>query len=229
MRNVRAYQERGLLHSPVRKGRTAWFDDTHVARLKLINSMLERGYTSGHIREMLEAWEHGKTLGDVLGIERALVAEPHDPPKTIGLAAARDLAGGPEDFEQYVAAGLVEIMGTKARVLRPQLLAAFSEMRTFGVPAEVLLEIHHDVVPLVDQITKHLVSVGVAHLSQYFDLTGEQTSTEVSELVTMLIRFRSLATTSVTATLDTSIERSIEELLAGYLAQLIPTQALDAG
>ena len=35
--------------------------------------MLERGYTSANILEMLTAWEHGRDLGQLLGLERALV------------------------------------------------------------------------------------------------------------------------------------------------------------
>lgn len=229
VRNVRAYQERGLLHPPMRQGRTAFFDDSHVTRLKLVNSMLDRGYTSGHIREMLDAWEHGKTLGDVLGIEQALAPAPHDPPATMGLVAARELAGGPEDLELFVEAGLVELKGNRANVLRPQLLASFAEMRTYGMPTSTLLQIHHDVVPLVDEITQRLVSVGVSHLSHFFDFDAEQTSTDVSELVTMLIRFRALATASVTATLDSSIERTVEDLLTQYLASFITADSADAG
>ncbi len=220
VRNIRAYQERGLLHPPTRRGRVAYFDDTHVARLKLINSMLERGYTSLHIREMLDAWEHGKTLADVLGIEQALVPAPHDPPVTMGLVAARELAGGADDLAQYAAAGLVEITGTRARVLRPQLLAAFAEMHGYGMTTAALLAIHRDVVPLVDQITEKLVSVGVAHLADHFTAPSDHPQ-EISELVTMLIRFRTLATSSVTATLDSSIERRVEHLLTEYLAAAV--------
>ncbi|RYF34230.1 MAG: MerR family transcriptional regulator, partial [Comamonadaceae bacterium] len=69
VRNIRAYQERGLLHAPRREGRVAIFDDSHLSRLKIISSMLERGYTSGHITEMLGAWESGRDLADVLGLE----------------------------------------------------------------------------------------------------------------------------------------------------------------
>lgn len=221
VRNIRAYQERGLLHPPTRTGRNAFFDDSHVARLKLINSMLDRGYTSGHIREMLHAWKSGKSLGDVLGIEQALAPTPHDPPATMGLVAARELSGSAEDLRLFVDAGLVELSGNRANVLRPQLLAAFAEMRTYGMSNATLLQIHREVEPLVDEITQRLVSVGVAHLSGFFDFDAVQTSNDVSELVTMLIRFRTLATSSVTATLDSSIERTVEDLLAQYLATFV--------
>ena len=54
-------------------GRIALFNDTHLTRLRLITSMLDRGYNIAHVREMLSAWEEGKNLGDVLGLETAIV------------------------------------------------------------------------------------------------------------------------------------------------------------
>jgi DNA-binding transcriptional MerR regulator len=45
VRNVRAYQDRGLLAPPEKRGRVGVYDDTHVSRLKLINHLLARGYT----------------------------------------------------------------------------------------------------------------------------------------------------------------------------------------
>src|ERR1700684_3718720 len=49
VRNVRAYQDRGLLAPPEKRGRVGVYDDTHVSRLKLINHLLARGYTLAHI------------------------------------------------------------------------------------------------------------------------------------------------------------------------------------
>ncbi len=48
------------------------FNDTHLTRLRLITSMLDRGYNIAHVREMLTAWEQGKDVGDVLGLETAI-------------------------------------------------------------------------------------------------------------------------------------------------------------
>ena len=72
-RNIRVYRDRGLLPPPLRVGRIALFNDTHLTRLRLITSMLDRGYNIAHVREMLSAWEEGKDLGDVLGLETAIV------------------------------------------------------------------------------------------------------------------------------------------------------------
>ncbi|HEU4360372.1 MAG TPA: MerR family transcriptional regulator, partial [Mycobacterium sp.] len=68
-RNIRVYRDRGLLPPPRRVGRIALFNDTHLTRLRLITSMLDRGYTIAHVNEMISAWEEGKNLGDVLGLE----------------------------------------------------------------------------------------------------------------------------------------------------------------
>src|SRR3954447_3398945 len=74
VRNVRAYQERGLLHPPARQGRTSVYDETHLARLRLLGQLLELGYTSAHIAGFIANWEAGHDLGQTLGLETALLA-----------------------------------------------------------------------------------------------------------------------------------------------------------
>lgn len=226
VRNIRAYQERGLLHPPARVGRTAVFDDTHLSRLKIITSMLDRGYTSAHILEMLAAWEHGRDLADVLGLEHALVVPRlEDSPVAMTSTAARQLAGGPAEFDQLVAAGLIEVTGNRVRVLRPKLLEAFAEMRGYGMPLQTLIKLHLDAVPAIDRISRLLVAAGAAHLADRFAADAVPTSADVDELVALLTRFRELATGAVMATLAASVERTIEELLTDYLAQFVRSAA----
>ncbi len=71
-RNIRVYRDSGLLHPPLRVGRIALFNDTHLTRLRLITSLLDRGYNIAHVHEMLSAWEQGKDVGDMLGLENAI-------------------------------------------------------------------------------------------------------------------------------------------------------------
>lgn len=223
-RNIRAYQERGLLHPPTRSGRAAVFDETHLSRLRIITSMLDRGYTSAHIREMLGAWERGRDLADVLGLERALVPpRMADPPATLGPTEARELAGGPADFDRCVAAGLIEPLDGRARVLRPNLLASFAEMREYGMSTDTLIALHLAIEPAVDRISELLVGTGAKHLAPRFVTDTAPTGADVAELVEVLTRFRALAMTSVTATLATSIEKTVENLLSEYLAHFVRT------
>lgn len=230
VRNIRAYQERGLLHPPRREGRVAIFDDSHLSRLKIITSMLERGYTSGHITEMLGAWESGHDLADVLGLERALVPPRlEDAPATLTLAEVRAIAGDADSLKRYVDAGLVEISGSKALVRRPELLRSFAEMRGFGMPTEALIKLHTDVSKDVDRIARVLVDEGVRQVGDRFLNVTDPTNAEIGELVSTLTRFRELAMGAVVGSLAESMERTIEDLLASYLAAVLPTKAEDAG
>ncbi|HEV7761787.1 MAG TPA: MerR family transcriptional regulator [Acidimicrobiales bacterium] len=72
VRNVRAYQERGLLLPPRRQGRAGLFDDAHLRRLRMIGQLLERGYSLANIGELLDAWEKGHAIDEVLGLGDAI-------------------------------------------------------------------------------------------------------------------------------------------------------------
>ena len=230
VRNIRAYQERGLLHPPRREGRVAIFDDSHLSRLKIITSMLERGYTSGHIVEMLAAWESGRDLADVLGLERALVPPRlEDAPVTMTLTEVRALCVDKDALQQYIDVGLVEIKGAKALVRRPELLRSFAEMRGFGMPTEALIKLHSEVSMAVDDIARALVNEAVRQVGDTFLTATDPSVAEIGELVGTLTRFRELAMGAVVGTLAESMERTIEDLLAGYLATALPVEAEDAG
>src|ERR1700735_2046116 len=91
-RNIRVYRDRGLLHPPLRVGRIALFNDTHLTRLRLITSLLDRGYNIAHVHEMLSAWEQGKNLGDMLGLESAIAGSwATEKPERMSVADAKRL------------------------------------------------------------------------------------------------------------------------------------------
>ncbi len=232
VRNIRAYQERGLLHPPRREGRVAIFDDSHLSRLKIITSMLERGYTSVHITEMLAAWEGGHDLADVLGLEKVLTAPRlEDPPAMMTITQARELAGDKESLQRYLDVGLVEVKGARALVKRPDLLRAFAEMRAFGMPTDALVKLHSEVSMAVDGITRALVNEGARQVGERFlgAPGAEPSGAEVGELVATLTRFRELAMGTVVGTLSESMERTIEDLLADFLSAGLPSDTEDAG
>ncbi|EUA18342.1 merR HTH regulatory family protein [Mycobacterium xenopi 3993] len=142
------------------------FNDTHLTRLRLITSMLDRGYTIAHVREMLSAWEEGKNLGDVLGLESAIVGTwATEKPEAMPLADARRLVDNPDAFDRLVKLGVVRVDGSKATVTRPKLIKAFNEIRGYGVSLDKLIDLHEQIVPLVDQISEMLVRAGAEHVA----------------------------------------------------------------
>ncbi|CAM5726963.1 MerR family transcriptional regulator [Streptomyces hirsutus] len=68
VRTLRFYRERKLISPPRREGRIAWYDDHHLARLNTITALLERGHTLNGIAELAEAFDHGRDVGELLGV-----------------------------------------------------------------------------------------------------------------------------------------------------------------
>jgi DNA-binding transcriptional MerR regulator len=222
-RNIRVYRDRGLLPPPLRVGRIALFNDTHLTRLRLITSMLDRGYNIAHVREMLSAWEEGKNLGDVLGLESAIVGTwTTEKAATMPLAEAERLINDAKAFDRLVGLQVIRIDGAQATITRPKLIDAFKEIRGYGVSMEKLIDLHEHIVPLVDQISEMLVRAGAEHVADRIKpREALPADTEIAELITMLVRFRSQAVASVTATLASSIESTIESLVSRILAEYL--------
>lgn len=222
-RNIRVYRDRGLLPPPLRVGRIALFNDTHLTRLRLITSMLDRGYTIAHVREMLSAWEEGKNLGDVLGLETAIVGTwTTEKPDTMALGDAKRLVGDPRAFERLVALQVIRVDGARATITRPKLIEAFNEIHGYGVELDKLVDLHERIVPEIDKISDMLVRAGAEHVMDRIK-PGQALppDAEIAELITMLVRFRTQAVATVTATLASSIESNIESLVSRILADYL--------
>lgn len=68
VRTLRFYRERKLIPPPRREGRITWYDDRHLARLRTITALLERGHTLNGIADLAEAFDHGRDVGELLGM-----------------------------------------------------------------------------------------------------------------------------------------------------------------
>ncbi len=224
-RNVRVYRDRGLLHPPLRVGRIALYNDTHLTRLRLVTSLLDRGYNIAHVHEMLSAWEQGKDLGEVLGLESAIVGTwASEKPQTLTVAEARALIDDEDGYRRLTEAGLIRSGDEPdtAIILRPKLIEAFNEVRRYGISIETLIDVHNQALPHIDAISNILVQTGFERVREVIkpgeSLPGD---TEVAELITMLVRFRTQAVAAVTATLADSIETTIESLVGSMLADYV--------
>jgi hypothetical protein len=85
-----------------------------------------------------------------------------------------------------------------------------------------LIDLHEHIVPLIDQISEMLVRAGAEHVADRIKpREALPADTEIAELITMLVRFRTQAVASVTATLASSIESTIESLVSQILAEYL--------
>ena len=77
------------------------------------------------------------------------------------------------------------------------------------------------IAPLIDQISG-LVQAGVEEVGHRINPGAAlPPDTEVAELITMLVRFRTQAVSAVSATLAFSIESTIESVVGQILGELI--------
>src|SRR5215831_16920692 len=117
VRNVRVYQDRGLLAPPRRQGRVGIYTDAHLARLRLIGQLLRRGYTFANIAELLAAWERGGGVADIFHLE-SVIGDPwsDEVPGYVTAEGLSDLFGAEvteENLDRAVALGAVEPDGDR--------------------------------------------------------------------------------------------------------------------
>src|SRR6266567_5787606 len=87
VRTLRVYNERGLLPPPQLKGRTGFYSEEHLNRVRIISRLLDRGIKLNGVRDLLEAWDRGDDLAAVLGVS-ASASAPATPPPSRPVAAA---------------------------------------------------------------------------------------------------------------------------------------------
>lgn len=234
-RNVRAYQERGLLPPPVKRGRIGIYTDTHLARLRLITSLHDRGYTSAQITELISSWEQGRNLADVLGLEEALNSPwTEEIPTYLPIDQARAFLAGsdvddPELFDRIVRLGLLKPVGDQCLVPSPQLITTVAELLSKGFRLADLLTLHEAIAPAIDDIARRMVEAGAARLFEEHGEAWLPEGSEVGEAAELLQRLRQLATSSVHSLLAHALERHVTEVMGEHLARVIKQNHPDLG
>jgi DNA-binding transcriptional MerR regulator len=224
VRNVRAYQDRGLLPPPRRSGRVGLYTDAHLARLRLIGQLLERGYTLANIDELLSAWERGQDIGELLGLEAALVQPWSDEvAMTISLEDLNELFGEDDDaLREAVKLGLLEPSedGQSFSVPSPRLLHAGAELVAAGIPLEAVLNHARQLARDTDRIAARFVELVSANV---FEPYGDRpfAPADVPRLAELLRRLRPLAQLTVDAYLARAMEQRMTSELGAHYDRLM--------
>ncbi|MFF1645085.1 MerR family transcriptional regulator [Streptomyces sp. NPDC058240] len=208
VRTIRAYQDRGLLPTPERRGRANVYRDTHLARLRQIADLLDRGYTLASIKELLDAWDTGRGLGGVLG----LVAEVHGPwTDEQADRITRDelnlkFGGTPDDeaVAEAVDLGVLErIPGRDDEFLvpSPQELAVAVELHAAGVPLSAISGHLRELRGQVEQIASRFLEFTTEHVFARYLGHRPPTDSDAAEAAAMVRRLRPLAQQTVDAEL----------------------------
>ncbi|MCC5952990.1 MAG: MerR family transcriptional regulator [Acidimicrobiia bacterium] len=215
---VRLYQTKGLLAPPRLEGRTGWYDDSHLSRLRLIARLQHEGHSLAGIADLLEQWENGRSLDAVIGIEAeldSLLGEVHaivlDPADL--LARFPEGSMTPELMQRAAALGLVQpTEDGKVRVADRRFLDSGSALAELGIPADVILDEWDALVAHTDDIAQRFITIFETHLAPEDWQDGLDTD-RARELATTLAQLQATARQVLLASLDASVARLGRERL----------------
>jgi DNA-binding transcriptional MerR regulator len=197
-RNIRAYQSRGLLAPPMtRPGRrAAHYTAEHLARLRLVSRLQERGFSLAGIADLLDAWTEGKSVEQILGIESAALESIADDARLVSERELRALlpksVDPTETVKRLVALGLVDRRERRFRIRHARVLELGVAAVNAGVPEQALFDEFVRLRSDLHEIALRFVALFAQHVLQPFIDAGSPAE-RLPEIVERMKLLRSLA------------------------------------
>jgi DNA-binding transcriptional MerR regulator len=147
-RNIRAHQARKLLPPPVRRGRVAYYDESHVRRLETIKGLQRQGFNLVSIEAMLGTHRTERTGGATLEMLIGRVESDH--PALLYALTRHGVVGRTDD-------GVV-------RVVKPRALLGALDLHRIGLPPIAALRLLSELLDSTQSATQHLVEAAGTRL-----------------------------------------------------------------
>jgi DNA-binding transcriptional MerR regulator len=229
VRTLRYYQERKLLPPPRREGRIGLFSEDHLARLRMIGNLLERGHTLEGIKELLSAWEQGHDIAAVLGVEKAITAPwSTETPVTMTMAELAALFPGEVDevdeaIERAVRAGTLQVEGDRVTHWSRRQLEATVTLVRAGVPLSEVLAVGRQLQESMDELAAVFVRLIGTHV---VDRLAER---DLAGLTEVLGRLRPGAQVAVEAGFARAMDRQVRAEIDRVLGRLAADPSTEPG
>lgn len=216
---IRLYRTKGLLPPPQKRGRTALYGPGHVARVELIGRLQERGFSLASIADLVQQWEEGRSLDEILGLEQRIpgAAQPSSelrlPPSEL---AARfpsiDLT--PEAMSQVMSMGLIELDDEGMVVIgSPVFLEVGTALVELGFPLPEVLDEAATLQTEMTQVAERFASMFERHIWRPFTDAGKP-GDDLPRVAHVLEQLGSLADRIVHATLQRALAATAARFLA---------------
>jgi DNA-binding transcriptional MerR regulator len=221
---IRMYQHRGLLPPPARRGRVGYYGPAHRARLDLIGSLQERGYSLAAIKDLVDTWQEGRSLTQVLGLETS-AATALAAPTELRLRP-EELAGRFPDVELYATVmqrayelDLVAFEDDVIVVRDPVFLDVGSALIRMGVPVGEVLDEYEHLRAVSDDLAGRFAGLFERNLWNPFVASG-MPADELDPLTHALGQLGPLAEQVVLASLRRAIADQAQQFLADQAKEL---------
>jgi DNA-binding transcriptional MerR regulator len=224
---VRLYQSRGLLPAPERRGRVAFYGAGHLARMHLIGRLQEDGFSLASIKHLVDAWEQGRGLTDLLGLEERVAGWDRKPVKMSPVELAAFLPGAeltPETVQRSQRLGLIDVADDGTLTVPDlELLRVGSDLMHLGVPADEVLDEYEALLEAVRPTTARFVALFERHFLAPVEAQGF-TVEGVRSLSETLDRLRDLSTRVVTAAMRQAFAEAATAKLTELASAVPPPQ-----
>lgn len=232
VRNIRAHQANGLLPPPQLRGRTGYYGDEHLDRLRLIRDMQSAGFNLRAIGRILAALPAG-VAADVHGLERTLRAawteEPHEV-MTLG-----ELAGhfpGLDDstvLGRIAELGLVTDLGDgRVEINSPTMLRVGETLWRLGVPLRAAVQAQAELTAHAERIAATYVELFLDEVWRPFADAG-QPDADWPRIRRVLDELRPLALESLVTTFRSAMSRAVDDAIADVIENQTGVPARAAG
>lgn len=134
VRSVRVYHERGLLPAPQVRGRIGYYQPEHLVRLQTISQLLRKGMKLTGIKELLDAWDRGEGLDEVLQVRGTATTDDATYRRPTDNGARLTDA-----LRQLLTTSRPEPGVTALRVTHPKLYELAAQLIGRGLPANEVL------------------------------------------------------------------------------------------
>ena len=222
VRNIRAYQSRGLIPPPELRGRTGYYSDEHVARIELIRELQGEGFNLAAIARLID--QSGGETGEVIRFTRA-VREPFqdETPKEISLEELAERWGDradPDLLERAVALGLVRDLGDgRFEERSPRLGDAGLELTKLGMDPHVALDVIERVRRHAEGIADAYVQLFLTEIWRPFEAAGRPPE-QLPVVRAALERLRPLASETLLAVFGLAMTEATEKALDRELLKI---------
>jgi DNA-binding transcriptional MerR regulator len=179
-RTIRFYQARGVLPAPRKRGRVAYYDDSHVERLKIVGELQDKGLRLRAIRDIVSRRNlDANLIHEWLGVGEQLGSLSDDAPKLLTEQELRKHIGDPPPgvISTLTRSGAIKPHGegTQRRYLveSPALVALGARLYKAGIDVETAIGLHEILKRRLARTAREVVEFAMSKVGRGFGRSSE--------------------------------------------------------
>ncbi|TCI96017.1 MerR family transcriptional regulator [Aeromicrobium sp. IC_218] len=223
VRNVRAYSGRGLIPPPRLEGRTGYYNQAHLQKLRLVRELLDRGYTLAAVEKAMLS-NPSTASSHALDLLQVLDSPGHEEePEQMSRDALAALAGvGRDDalIDALVEYGLAEhVDDDMVRLLSPTVVRAGAAAVALGLSTTTVMALFPLMRESLSRIADAFVASTVDEIVQPF-LDAGMPEGQWPDVVAVVERLIPVASQVTLGIFRRQLGQAIEHELGEKLAEL---------